>query len=205
VPEGRRVYMIKVIIFDVGGVYLKGSFIDFINKSRKLLGIDKKFYTDKEIIFDKDFNRGKISAEICFQNYFSVPISDSQMKQIIKIWTTTWKPTLSMKNLIIKLKKNYRLAILSNSDPLNSPNYYKKGLYQYFDPIILSHELGILKPDKKIYEITIKKLKVKSNECIFIDDQEDNLKPAKDMGMTTILFKSPLQLKQDLKKLFIKL
>jgi putative hydrolase of the HAD superfamily len=197
--------MIKVIIFDIGGVYLKGSFIDFVNKSRKLLGIDEKFNAKKEITFDKDFNRGKISAEKCFQKYFSIPISDSQMKKIIKIWTNTWKPTTNMTQILTKLQKNYRLAALSNSDPLNSPNYLKKGWYQYFDLLILSHELGILKPDKKIYKITIKKLKIKPNECIFIDDQEDNLKPAKNMGMTTILFKSSIQLKQDLKKIFIKL
>lgn len=134
--------MIKTIIFDVGGVYLKGSFIDFVNKSRKILGVDEKFYADKEVTFDKKFNEGKVSAKKCFQKYFSVPISDSQMKQIIKIWTSTWKPTNSMTNLVTKLSQNYQLAILSNSDPLNSPNYYKKGWYQYFDPIVLSHEVG---------------------------------------------------------------
>lgn len=193
--------MIKTIIFDVGGVYMKGSFIDFVNKSRKLLNIDEKFYTDKEITFDEDFNRGKISAEECFKKYFSVPISDFEMKQIIKIWTTTWKPTSLMKKLIIKLKKNYQLAILSNSDPLNSPNYYKKGWYQYFNPIILSHELGVLKPDPKIYQITLDKLKSKPEECLFIDDQMKCLDTAEKMGINTILFKSPSQLVKDLKKI----
>ena len=195
--------MIKVIIFDVGGTYLKGSFVDFVNKSRQLLGIDEKFYTNKEIVFDENFNKGKVSAEKCFQKYFNVPILNSQMNQIIKIWTSTWNLTPEMKKLVIKLKKNYRLAILSNSDPLNSPNFNKKGWYQYFDTLILSHELGILKPDKKIYQITLERLKVKPEECIFIDDQKDCLTPAKNMGINTILFKSPLQLEQDLKKLNI--
>ena len=195
--------MIKVIIFDVGGTFLKGSFVDFVNKSRKILGIKEKFHLDKEIAFDKDFNKGKVSAEVCFRKYFEVPISDSQMKKIIKIWTSTWKLTFKMKKLVIKLKKNYRLAVLSNSDPSNSPNFEKKGWYQYFDTLILSHELGILKPDQKIYQIALERLKVKPEECIFIDDQEDCLTPAKNMGVNTILFKSPLQLEQDLKKLNI--
>lgn len=195
--------MIKVIIFDVGGTYLKGSFVDFVNNSRKILGIDGKFHTDKEVIFDKDFNKGKISAEICFQKYFKVPISDSQMKKIIKIWTTTWKLYPDMKKIVEKLNKNYRLAVLSNSDPLNSPSFAKKGWYKYFDTLILSHELGILKPNKKIYQITIDKLKVQPNESVFIDDQIDCLKPAKKMGINTILFKSPTQLQEDLKKLNI--
>ena len=195
--------MIKVIIFDVGGTFLKGSFVDFVNKSRKILGIREKFHLNKEIAFDKDFNKGKVSAEVCFRKYFGVSISDSQMKQIIKTWTNTWHLTPEIKKIIKTLKKNYRLAVLSNSDPLNSPNFEKKGWYQYFDTLILSHELGILKPDKKIYQITLEKLKVKPEECIFIDDQEDCLTPAKNMGINTILFKSPLQLEQDLKKLNI--
>ena len=97
--------MIKTIIFDVGGVYMKGNFIDFVNKSRKILGINKKFYTDKQVTFDKKFNEGKVSAEVCFKKYFDTPISDTQMKKIIKVWTTTWKPSRQMKNLVIKLKK----------------------------------------------------------------------------------------------------
>lgn len=192
--------MIKVIIFDVGGVYLKGSFINFVNRSRKILGINEKFHADKEVIFDKRFNKGETTAEECFTKYFQVPINSRQMKKIIKVWTSTWKSSNEMKKLVTKLNKNYRLAILSNSDPLNSPNYFKKGWYKYFDTVILSHEVGVLKPEKKIYEIAINKIGVKANECLFIDDQKDCLKPAKSMGMATILFKSISKLEKDLKK-----
>ncbi len=192
--------MIKTIIFDVGGVYMKGSFVDFVNKSRKILGINENFHTDKQVTFDKKFNEGKVSAETCFKKYFGVPISDAQMKKIIKIWTTTWKPTQQMKNLVVKLKKNYQLAILSNSDLLNSPNYYQKGWYQYFDPVILSHELGVLKPNPKIYKTLLGKITSKASECLFIDDQIDCLKSAQKLGINTILFKSLSQLKSDLKK-----
>ena len=193
--------MIKVIIFDVGNTYLDGSFVDFVNKSRRILGMDENFYTDKEIFFDKRLNKGEITIEECLKNYFKVPISDQQMKKIIVVWTSNWKLSNEMKELVIRLKKNYRLAILSNSDLLNSSIYTKKGWYKYFDTLILSHELGILKPEKEIYEVTIEKLGVKPNECLFIDDQEDCLKPAREMGMATILYKSVSQLKDDLKNI----
>ncbi len=196
--------MIKVILFDVGGVYLDGSFVDFVNKARKILGMNVDFYSDKEVVFDKRLNKGKITTEECFTRYFRVKISSKQMKKIIKIWTNTWKLLDEMKRLIIELKKNYRLAILSNSDLLDSLNYTKKGWYKYFDALILSHEIGILKPQKKIYDIAIKKLKVKPEECLFVDDQEDCLKPAREMGMVTILFKSIPQLREELRKKYIK-
>jgi len=68
----------------------------------------------------------------------------------------------------------------------------------------LSHELGIIKPQNEIYEIAMEKLNVKPKECLLIDDQEDCLKPARKMGMITILFKSLLQLKEKLQKKNIK-
>lgn len=192
--------MIKTIIFDVGGVYLKGSGSKFISRSKKLLKIKDLKTQNNGIIFDKRFNEGKISAKECFENIFTVSLSDQQFKQIIKFWTNTWKPTVAITNLIQRLNQKYQLVILSNSDPVNSLNYYKKGWYQYFNPVILSHEIGILKPDPRIYQITLDKLKNKPEECIFIDDQIDCLKPAQDLGINTILFKSPTQLRTDLKK-----
>jgi len=190
--------MIKAIIFDVGGVYMQGSFVDFVNQSRQILGINETFYVDKLIVFDKRYNSGEISIEECFRSYFGVEINDDQMKQIINVWTNTWKPTPEMIDLVINLKKNYRLAILSNSDPVNSENYTRLGWYQYFDPIILSHEVHLLKPDKRIYEITLEKLGLKPEECLFIDDQADCLVPAADMGMSVIQFRSVPQLKAEL-------
>lgn len=196
--------MIKVILFDGGGVYLNGSFIDFVNKARKVLGINENFYSDREIVFDMGLNKGEITIEECFKKYFKCKINDKQMKKIINLWANTWRLSDEMKELIIKLRKNYRLAILSNSDFLNSQNYTKKGWYKYFDVLILSHELGILKPQKEIYKIAVEKLNVKPEECLLIDDQEDCLMPARKMGMATILFKSTPQLKEKLQKKDIK-
>jgi len=196
--------MIKVILFDVGGVYLNGSFVDFVNKAYKVLGINKDFYSNKEIVFDNRLNKGEITTEECFRKYFNTKINDKQMKELIRLWTNTWKLSDEMKELIIKLKKNYKLAILSNSNFLNSQNYSKKGWYKYFDFLILSHELGILKPQKKIYEIAIKKMNIKPEESLLIDNEQDCLKPAKKIKMATILFKSVNQLKDELRKKNIK-
>lgn len=190
---------IKAIIFDVGGTYMEGSATDFINRSYKILGIDKKILNSNGVIFDENYNKGAISHTECFQNFFNVPISEEQMEKIEEAWKTTWAPTDEMLKLIKLLKRNYILAILSNSDLLNSTKYAKVGWYSYFDHLILSHEIGVLKPDKKIYEITLQKLGLPANECLFVDDQEKVLAPAKELGMDTILFQSLKQLKEELK------
>ncbi|UCD03982.1 MAG: HAD family phosphatase [Candidatus Woesearchaeota archaeon] len=196
--------MIKAIIFDVGKVYLKGNVADFVNNSHKILGINKKFNSNKKVILDLDLNRGRKSLEECFRKFFQVPISKKQMKEIKEIWLTTWAPTKEMTELISKLKKNYKLAILSNSEKNHTVRFNKLGWYSQFDVLVLSHELGIIKPEKRIYEMTLERIGVVARECVFIDDQEDHLIPAKELGMKTILFKSINQLKKELKALSVK-
>jgi HAD superfamily hydrolase (TIGR01509 family) len=191
--------MIKAIIFDVGGVYMEGSSVDFINRAYKVLGIVKIISSSDGVVFDKDFNKGAISHTDCFRKFFNVPISEKQMKKIEEIWKTTWAPTEEMLRLVKYLKKDYILAILSNSDLLNSSKYTEKGWYSYFNHLILSHELGIIKPDERIYEIALKKVGLPADQCLFIDDQEKVLVPARKLGMETILFKSFSQLKAELK------
>jgi len=190
--------MIKAIIFDVGGVYMEGSSVDFINRSYKILGIEKTIASSNGVVFDENYNKGLISHEDCFRKFFNVPVSEDQMRKIEDVWTTTWAPTEEMLTLVKSLKKKYTLAILSNSDLLNSTKYTERGWYSYFNPIILSHELGIIKPDIRIYEVALAKLRIPSNQCVFIDDQEKVLIPARELGMETILFKSIDQLKEEL-------
>ena len=190
--------MTQAIIFDVGGVYMSGSFVDFVSRSYTVLDIDQVFTASDEITFDANLNTGKISHDECFRKYFGVSISEDQMEQIKEIWMTTWAPTQNMIDLVRKLKNTYTLAILSNSDLLNSTKYSRKGWYSYFDHLILSHEVGILKPDPMIYEMTLERIGLPARECLFIDDQAKVLVPARDIGMETIHFQSLEQLKREL-------
>lgn len=150
--------MIKAIIFDMGGVYMSGSFVDFVNRSYQILGIDKIFTAKDEIVFDENLNKGVVTHEECFRKFFKVPISEGQMQGVKDIWMTTWIPSQDMLDLVQSLKNNYILAVLSNSDLLNSVKYTEKGWYSYFDHLILSHEVGIIKPDQRIYDIALERV-----------------------------------------------
>lgn len=119
--------MIEAIIFDVGGVYLKGDTDDFVNKAYKILGVDEKFNSGDKVIFDLDLNRGRISIEECFRKFFDVDISEKQMEELKEVWSENWKPTKEMNKLISKLQKRYKLAVLSNSEKCNSERFSELG------------------------------------------------------------------------------
>ncbi len=185
----NNVYMstIDTILFDVGGVYMQGRAKDFVAKSKNLLGITEIPNSPNAGVFDPDLNKGTVSHEECFRKYFAVPITDDQMAQILEYWKTTWTPDTQMVGLIKMLKNlGYKTAVLSNSDSLNSAKYKKMGWYDPFDVLILSHELGVIKPDPRIYEIALQKVGEKAEDCIFIDDVEENLAPASKLGIKTI-------------------
>ena len=77
----------------------------------------------------------------------------------------------------------------------------KYQLDQIFDVIVTSYKEKIPKPDIEIFKITVERLGVQPETCVYIDDLEKNIPPAKELGMKTILFKNIEQMKKELQEL----
>lgn len=75
----------------------------------------------------------------------------------------------------------------------NAPNTTRSvpnilGIERFFDVLVFSFSVGVLKPDSRIYLVACEKLEVKPSECIFIGDGNDReLDGAKSLGMTTVM------------------
>jgi putative hydrolase of the HAD superfamily len=92
-------------------------------------------------------------------------------------------------------------AIFSNIPQANAHDLRKRGCYKGFDPVILSCEEGYAKPDAEFYQVAVRKLDVRPEEVLLIDDQEQCLSPARKMGMHTILANTPQQIAADTRAL----
>ena len=97
-----------------------------------------------------------------------------------------------------ELKPKYKLGILSNSGANWLNNIFTPEQVKLFDAVVLSYEIGSIKPDPIMYETIAKKLNLELNECLFIDDQERYCTAAKELGMSAIVYKNPEKLKNDL-------
>jgi len=109
--------------------------------------------------------------------------------------------------LVKKLKKNrYKLGLLSNQieDWLEEIIENHK-FNQTFNVIVTSYKSKITKPDVSIFREIVEKLNVKPTECIYIDDMEKNIPPAKQLGMNTILFTDFENLKKELMSFSVKI
>lgn len=73
-----------------------------------------------------------------------------------------------------------------------------------FDGVVDSSKVGLRKPDRRIYELALRRFKLQPEECVFVDDKEENLAPAAEMGMRTVLFRNARQLKEELRKLGVR-
>jgi epoxide hydrolase-like predicted phosphatase len=79
-----------------------------------------------------------------------------------------------------------RLAILSNSVG-NAAVYGRALLAELFDTVVISSEVGLRKPEPEIYELAAERLGLAPAQCVYVDDLPPNLKPARTLGMATVL------------------
>ena len=87
-----------------------------------------------------------------------------------------------------KLAEQYRLGLISND--LSEWSCYLRAKFApgVFETVIISADVGIRKPDRRIYECFLSEAKVAPEDCVFVDDRAKNLKPANELGMKTVRF-----------------
>ena len=153
------------------------------------------------------FFRGHIS-EIKFWKgiieEFNLKVAVSELKKIVR---ENFKEIDGTRDIIEKLKKNgYKLGLLSNQ-AREWVDYCEKqyDFHKLFNSRMYSFEISVCKPEKRGYNLIMGKLKAKPEECLFIDDYDVNLTPAKKLGLATLQFENSEKLRRDLRKLDIKL
>ena len=91
-----------------------------------------------------------------------------------------------------RIKARFRTGCITNNLPANATGsthgrkFYVDEVMTLFDHVIESARIGLRKPDPRIYRMMVEALKVDPRRCVYLDDLGVNLKPAREMGMTTI-------------------
>jgi len=178
----------KTIIFDMYGVILKESKGNFIPYTYNHFPIEEHDKITKLFRLDKLFTRagnGEISSDE-FLTALGYKNPDFHMRDYIENHLTMDDDFYTFAE---SMKNKYNFALLSNDVSDWSKyitEYYK--LNKYFPVKIISADVHCRKPDAKIFELTLKSLNVPADECIFIDNNVENLKAAEKLGIDTILF-----------------
>jgi putative hydrolase of the HAD superfamily len=188
--------LIKAIIFDFHGVVFgKGTWGYYKMAGGDVL-IDAEFI---DSVLDQ-FDAGNMTVD----NY------DKLLSQRIGISIEEWVQLQKkqevpdedlLKYISEELKPNFKIGLISNANIGKVTNNLNKIQQSIFDTILVSAEVGLLKPDPEIFKLGAQKLGVKPQECIFIDDHEPFLEGAKRTGMQTILYEDFEKFKKELEKI----
>ncbi len=186
--------MIKAIIFDFGGVITTRGYLLWMKEEIPNFESNKLFYDnlsdkyDLGIITHKEFTEiiakeSGIGKDVIWKKIFNKIFVNGELLKIIN-----------------KLKKNYKIALLTNfnNKPLNDL-LIKYKLEKYFNIKVISSLQKIHKPDIKIYQVALSLLKIKPEEAIFIDDSQKYIDGGKKAGIKSFLFTTNQKLINDLK------
>ncbi|MEU3018705.1 HAD family phosphatase [Nocardiopsis sp. NPDC007018] len=99
------------------------------------------------------------------------------------------RPAPDMIGLALAARQSgLKTALLSNSFGLDPYDPYRRlGVHELCDVTVLSEVEGVAKPHPEIYRRTLERLGVRGERCVFVDDNPDNLLPAQELGITTVL------------------
>ncbi len=200
--------MIKAIIFDYGNVIHKWDNYIFLDKIVKKS--NKSYEYIDNFIFSSGLQDKFELGEISEIDFFRIIKEQCNLsitrKEFFKEYTDRLFEKISSTTVLIKkLKKDYKVALLSNTTKVDFDYIIKKlREFSLFDSVTLSFELGLAKPDKRIYLDALKKLNIKPDECIYIDDIKEYSDAASKLGIHGIYYTSYENLIKELKKLNVK-
>ncbi len=205
---------IKAIIFDSNGVLQLGGDYDKKGfKGHHTLGFHKYIVKKLKIELDTWIDsidtpyakaiEGLISEKETVKTISqNLGISVGKLRKIVIAgYKKAFKKNKELYKIAYDLKKQgYKIGILSDQWYLSKKALLSKKNIKKFNPIIVSCDVGIRKPNPKIYKLLIRKCKCKPCEILFVDNRDWNTIPAEKLGIKTILFKDNKQFIKDLKK-----
>lgn len=205
----------KNIIFDLGGVILNIDFTRSVEAFKKL-GIDNiaEIYTgySQSKFFDL-YDKGLISDNDFINELKKIIPSNVSEHQIIDAWNSMILDFPADRiELLKKLKKSYRLFLLSNTNSLHFPVYTNqlKEIYEIselselFEDTYYSFRIGMRKPDAEIFKLVINENKLKPEETLFVDDSQLNTEVAEKLGIKVLVYNPVKSLEKELLRLNIK-
>lgn len=196
VPNGRLLWIIvslllKVswmnapewLLFDLGGVLIESTVFENLNR---LLAEPLDAASIKQRWLDsasvRSFELGDISAEEFAERFIAEWRLDSTEKAFLAEfagWPRAFFP--GVKETLRELRKNHRLACLSNSNALHWERF---GDFDAdFDMALFSHQLGVIKPDPEAFELALSKCGVEPAAVYFYDDCAANVDAAQSLGI----------------------
>ena len=194
----------QAIIFDIGRVLVR------VEVSRSMQGLAQGVSLSPQEIWTAiekdprwhDWQEGRISPRD-WHLHLSKRLGGSlTFEQFSEAWNRALDPTPIQENSLFEsLRKNFRLGLLSNTDPIHVAHLEATfDFFRFFPKPARTYScvVGASKPSPLIFRDALKSLRVGAENAVFVDDVEAYVAGARNLGMQGVHYQSPDQLKVDL-------
>jgi putative hydrolase of the HAD superfamily len=190
--------MIEAVIWDFGGVLTTSPFeafarferergypVDIIRRTNAANHLENAWAKFERAEIDVDTFDRLFAAE-------SLALGGAEVRgrDVLPLLSGYLRP--EMVEALRRIGENFKTGCITNNLPANAigsqsgRSLYVSEVMVLFDHVIESAKIGLRKPDPRIYRMMVEALAVDPKNCVYLDDLGVNLKPARDMGMTTI-------------------
>lgn len=193
---------IRAVIWDLGGVLVRTEDYTPRDSLAARLGLDRMGL--EGVVFSGDSGdraqRGEIEYELHWHNVSR--LLNQPPETIPELQDAFWGGDVVDRELIEairSLRPRYKTGLLSNA--FSDLRRFVTQVWQFadiFDELIISAEVGLVKPDPRIYQLAVSRLGVKPDEAVFIDDFAHNVAGAQAVGLHAIQFLNRQQVLEDL-------
>lgn len=184
--------MIKNIVFDMGNVLLDYNPQNVLSKY--IEGVSDQALI-REVLFNSEEwylkDKGEITKAQMFERMAKrVPERlQETLKNCLDNWVECMGPLKGARECVERMKKlGYKVYVLSNAG-VDFYEYFPQYMnLEYFDGIVVSAFIHELKPEHEIYDYLLEQYNLEPEECLFIDDRQDNVEGALAVGMHALRF-----------------
>ena len=182
----------SVIVFDLGNVLISFDYKPMIRKFNEIKsGLGDKFATQYKDNYHvhRDFEKGMLNTK----QFLSIMLDWLEQKvneqEFMNIFSDIFTLNHNVIDLLPKLKEKYNLVLLSNTNAIHQKyGWSHYDFLHHFNKLILSHEVGAVKPEEKIYRAVEEFTQKPSSEHFFIDDVKEYVDGAEKCGWEGIQF-----------------
>lgn len=174
-----------VVLFDLGGVVIElggeSVFSAWVGESSRD-ELWRRWLTSPAV---RAFETGRMQADAfatAMVDEFELPVSAGAFLDLFTGWPKGWYD--GAPQLLRDVRERAPLACLSNS---NAPHWERfraeLDIESYFDASFPSHHLGVLKPDRHVFDLVVERLDVAPDRVLFLDDNQINVDGAREAGL----------------------
>ncbi len=197
--------MIRCVLSDLGKVLIffdNDIFFKKIAKNCPFTHEEIRELTFSHFYLVESFDRGEMSPDEFYRQVTKKLKARIDYDRFYSIYNDVFSLNPPILQLMIRLKKNYKIVLLSNTDVMRF-DFIKKKFPEImiFDEYVLSYQVGFIKPHPQIYKEALKQAGAEAEECVFIDDRKENIEEAERLGISGILMEPQTDLETVLQEM----